>query len=454
MKKTIWLWALILVAALAMPVFAQEEAVPIHTPEDLAAMAENPQGSYILMEDLDMTGIPWKPIDFYGTLDGNGHALLNLELSQPGDTKANSCDGNSKLYETTYVGLFGILKEAEVKDLKLINVQGFTETDEPCFLAGLAGYCEASTISGCTVTGTLELRAHDRMFGVGGLTGYGSGYVRNCQVDVTLICTDTDQTRRDEQFMGGILATGFMDIEDCTVKIDGYSSEYGYAHNGGLVGMLMRHPLGTWTCSIRGNSVTGKITFFEVNSDRRAYCKGLVGEYMTSYRTVEDNTEDFLNNEQFVYDAEIRPEMCAEPVYTTTLVESDCTTYGHEVHTCESCGYSYTDNYTLLNHEVLEWTLTQPATTEAEGLSTGYCACGLEFTRVEEKLEPVPTEAPTEAPAQTEAPKPQAEATAEPDGEERTLIIIAAIGGVVVLFLAILLVLPRKRKRRGKYLRK
>ena len=72
MKKTIWLWVLILIAALAMPVFAQEEVIPVHTPEDLAAMAENPQGSYILMEDLDMTGIPWKPIDFYGTLDGNG----------------------------------------------------------------------------------------------------------------------------------------------------------------------------------------------------------------------------------------------------------------------------------------------------------------------------------------------------------------------------------------------
>ena len=269
MKKTIWLWVLALMMVLAIPATA-EEVTEIRTVQELQAVANNPEGSYILMEDLDMTGIDWKPIDFYGSLDGNGHAILNLELSQPGDTTAKSCDGNSILYESWYVGLFGILKEAEVRDLKLINVRGLVETDNSCFLAGLAGYCEASTITGCTVTGNLELRAHDRMFGVGGIAGYGSGHVRDCTVDVTLICTDTDQTRRDEQFMGGILATGFMDIENCTVTIDGYSSEYGYAHNGGLVGMLMRHPLGDWTCNLQGNSVIGKITFFEVNSDRRA----------------------------------------------------------------------------------------------------------------------------------------------------------------------------------------
>lgn len=452
MKKTIWLWVLVLIAALALPATA-EEITEIRTVQELQAMAEDPEGSYILMEDLDLTGIDWKPIDFYGSLDGNGHALLNLQLSQPGDTTANSCDGNSILYESFYVGLFGILKEAEVKDLKLINVRGLVETEESCFLAGLAGYCEASTITGCTVTGNLELRAHNRMFGVGGIAGYGSGHVRDCTVDVTLICTDTDQTRRDEQFMGGILATGFMDIENCTVTIDGYSSEYGYAHNGGLVGMLMRHPLGTWTCNLQGNSVTGKITFFEVNSDRRAYCKGLVGEFMTSYRTESDNTVDFVNNEQFVYDAEIRPEMCAEPVYRQTVVESDCTTYGHTVYTCESCGYSYADDYQLLNHVVTEWTLTEEPTTEKEGLSTGHCTCGLEFTRTEEKLEPIPTEAPAE-PAQTE-PVPTEPAPVQPQisEEPNVLALIAIIGGAVVLLLLLILIFGGKKKG-GKYLRR
>lgn len=455
MKKLIWLIALALAGVLAIPAMAAEEPVQIRTAEELQNM--EPDGSYILMEDLDLAGIRWKPLDFCGSFDGNGHALLNLELSQPGDTTANSCDGNSKLYETGYVGLFGTLRDAQVEDLQLLNVRGMTQSDSPCFLAGLAGYCENSTISGCTVTGYLELRAHDRMFGVGGLVGYGSGYVRDCNVDITIVCTDTDPASRDEQFMGGILATGFMDIENCTVAIDGYSSEYGYAHNGGLVGMLMRYPLGDWTCTIAGNSVTGKITFFEFNSDRRAYCKGLVGEYMTSYRTVSDNTEDFVNNEQFTYDAELRPEMCEAPVYQETVVPSDCTTYGHTVYTCETCGYSYRDHYTLLEHEAIEWVLTEEPTTEREGLSIGRCACGLEeFRRVEEKLEPVPTEAPTEPtpprPEQTDA------AVREPEEQEMTvsltmILVIGAASALLVVFLLILL-RPRKKKRGGKYLRR
>lgn len=451
MKKLIWLLAFALLLSCGLPVLAAEEAVEIYTAEELQAMGEDPEGSFILMADLDMTGIDWKPLDFSGSFDGNGHAILNLELTRPGDTTANSCDGNSKLYETYYVGLFGTLRDAEVKNLKLLGVRGLVESDDPCFLAGLAGYCEGSTISGCTVTGTLELRAHDRMFGVGGIAGYGSGYVRDCTVDVTLICTDTDASTRDEQFMGGILGTGFMDIENCDVTIAGYSSEYGYAHNGGLVGMLMRHPLGTWTCNIEGNSVTGSVTFFECNSDRRAYCKGLVGEYMTSYRTVSDNTEDFVNNEQFAYDKELRPEMCENPVYTETVVASDCTTYGHTVYECQTCGYTYTGDYTLLEHTVTEWVLTEEPTTEREGLSLGHCACGLEFTRVEEKLEPIPTEAPTQP---TEpAPRPTEPDPTEQEPQRGNLLIPIVMGAAVILLIAVILMLGRKKKG-GKYLRK
>ena len=452
MKKLIWLYVFAML--LALPVQATQEAIEIHTSADLQAMGDNPTGSYILMADLDMTDIEWKPLDFSGKFDGNGHAILNLELSQPGDTTANSCDGNSKLYDTYYVGLFGILKNAEVNNLKLLNVRGLTESDSPVFLAGLAGYCEATTITGCTVTGNLELRAHDRMFGVAGIAGYGSGYVRDCTVDVTLICTDTDPSSRDEQFMGGILGTGFMDIENCNVTIAGYSSEYGYAHNGGLVGMLMRHPLGTWTCNIQGNSVTGSVTFFECNSDRRAYCKGLVGEYMTSYRTVSDNTEDFLNNEQFEYDKELRPEMCEDPVYTETVVASDCTIYGHTVYECQSCGYRYTDRYTLLDHAVTEWVLTEEPTTEKEGLSIGRCACGLEeFTRTEPKLEPEPTEAPTE-PSETVPQPMQSEPVMQAPDEEPHLLIPIAIGGAAVVVILLLILIFGRKNRGGKYLKK
>ena len=99
---------LVLVAMLGCATVAMAEEVPapveIHTPEDLLKMADDPEGSFILMEDLDMTGIPWKALDFSGTLDGNGHAILNLQLTEMGDKKPNSCDGNRKLYDAKIRG--------------------------------------------------------------------------------------------------------------------------------------------------------------------------------------------------------------------------------------------------------------------------------------------------------------------------------------------------------------
>ena len=55
-------------------------------------------------------------------------------------------------------------------------------------------------------------------------------------------------------------------------------------------------------------------------------------------------------------------------------------------------------------HIATNWVLEEEPTTQKEGLSVGYCACGLAVKeRVEEKLEPEPTEPPTEVP--TEVPE-------------------------------------------------
>ena len=101
-----WILAFLLsVGLLAFPAYATEDAaaepIEITTPEDLLAVSENPAGSYILMNDVDMAGIPWKSLDFAGTFDGNGYAILNLELAEPGDERPYSYDGNKKKYETS-----------------------------------------------------------------------------------------------------------------------------------------------------------------------------------------------------------------------------------------------------------------------------------------------------------------------------------------------------------------
>ncbi|MBQ9843853.1 MAG: hypothetical protein IJO31_06830 [Oscillospiraceae bacterium] len=442
---------------LTFPVaFAAETPTEIYTVEELLAIGEDPAGSYILMNDLDLTGVEWPCPDFSGTFDGNGHALLNLELTKPGATTAITIDGNQKKYDTYLVGFFGSLQGAEVKNLQLLNVRALIDIDTPCFLGGLAAHSMDSKITGCTVTGTLELRAFDRMFGVAGLVGYGNGTVENCNVDVTLICTDTDPNTKDEQFMGGIFATGFMDVSGCHITIDGYCSEFGYVHNGGITGMYMRRPIGyDYKGNLVNNTVTGKITFFECNPDRRAYCAAEAGEILGSYNRIS-NTCDFTRDERKDYSVELRPDMCLVPGYEKTVVAPGCDTYGYTLYTCTGCGYSYKDDYTLFAHTVTVWTVTEAPTLEKEGLSTGSCdLCGLEFTRIEPVLEELPTEAPTEPPteAPTEAPTVPATVVTPAENPPYALLCLLAICILGAIGVCIALLRPKKR-RGGKYAKK
>lgn len=383
---------------------AQDLPTEIYTYEDLLQVAENPSGSYQLMDNIDMEGLTWEPVDFSGVFDGNGYTLLNLEVNSIGSGVEETYDGNHKVYDTYFAGLFGTLKGAEVSNLNLVNVKVQVETDKPCFIGSIAGYSVDSTVRNCNIQGRLELSAYNQMFGVGGIIGFGSGLIERTSADVTLICTDTDKTSRDEQFLGGAYAAGYIDLNECNVIIDGYDSDHGYVHNGGLVGMYILYPKGLkYNGYITDNTVKGKITFFEDNTDRRAYCKEYIGETMNRTFTNKGNSADFKRDEIYEYSVDLRPDMCVDAVHTETVTEPGCDTFGYTTVTCEGCGYAYTDHYTLYQHKVDEWAVTVEPTVQSTGIRTGSCVrCGMIMMEAVAKLDP-PEETPV--PEETDAPE-------------------------------------------------
>ena len=477
MKK--WLLIFLVFLFAVTPVFAEEteetEAeevtyTEIYTVEDLLRLPEDPDGSYRLMEDLDLTDVSWPSPAFSGTFDGNGHSLLNLSITEPGEDRGEVLDGNQKKYEAVFAGFFSSLDRAEIKDLSLINLKMLVETDEPCMAGGLAGYAMDSSVYGCTVEGRLELRAHEGMFGLAGIIGYGVGQVDHCTSDVTLVCVDTDADTTDEQFLGGVFGTGFISVQNTEVYIDAYISEHGFVHSGGVGGMLLQYPIGMGReCFLQDNWVGGKITFFEDSPSRRAYCKAIVGELLKTmnfnYWVKNNTSDDFQSQETRDFDVELRPEMCEEPEYMEKAVPSDCKTFGYTEYTCKSCGYSYRDHYMLHTHTVTSWQVIKAATTTEEGESEGYCDnCGARETRVDptlpEPTEPETTEPETTMPETTIPPETtQPEETAEPtepeSHKEKTglptwakwlwgLVTAAVIGGVVFVL----------TEPKGKHLRK
>ncbi|MBR1496905.1 MAG: hypothetical protein IJ617_04705 [Oscillospiraceae bacterium] len=333
------------------------EAVEIADAESfLYALGSNPAGFYRLTADIDLSSLNWTPLPFSGHLDGGGHCVYNLRVTQPGTQTRTAGDGNLKFYDTSFAGLFSVLENATVENLRLRGAYIGVDAETHCFAALLAGGIFGSTIRGCDLEGRVRLNNYAVMTGVGGIAGYGSGTIADNLVSVELVFEDRNFEARCEEFLGGALACGIAEITGNTVELDAYDSCHGYVHNGGLVGMYYHCGMEAPTATVSYNTVSGRIRFFEDNTDRRAYCFAVVGESLTyPAPSLENATEGFVSDEVFEYDKVLLPEGCETPSYVEEVTEPGCDSWGYTVHTCSVCGYSWTDSYTPPTHVPGAW---------------------------------------------------------------------------------------------------
>lgn len=366
---------------LMTPLSARAEAaqpVVITDATGLLAMAEQPEGNYALGADIDMSGVDWVPFAFSGTLDGAGHTLYNLTLAQMGEETQITYDGRHRGYHTVFVALFSSVR-GTVQNLSLLNVKASITTDQPCFLAGIAGYLAKGTILNCSVSGRLKITSTAPQCGAGGIAGFGRGRMEGCAVDaeITLVTINPDQYC--EEYLGGVLANGSADVENCQVKLAGYSSVRGYVHNGGIVGLSDVNPENKrYFGFVRGCSVDAVISFFEDVEDRRAYCRAYVGEIQNDDLTVAGNeTVHFESRESTDFSRILLPDPSEKPIYNAIVTAPRCKAFGYTTYTNAETGYSYTDDYTAPAHTPGEWEVITPATTQQEGMRRLCCAeCG------------------------------------------------------------------------------
>jgi len=388
MKKTILLLLVCLLFLFAgAAARAEGGVIEIRDRAGLEAIAKDPAGHYVLAADIDLADGDWTPMAFSGTLDGAGHTILNLHVTETRGSRT-TLDGNDKPYTASFAGLFSELTGAQVENLNLLGALVEIENSDNAFAGMLAGYVENSTLSNCTVSGRVHMATHAIDAGIGGLAGYGCGRFLNCGAEAELVYEDRTAEHRCEEFVGGILGCGIAQIESCTVAIEGYVSCNGFAHNGGLTGMYYVCGFPFEDRFVCDNYVSGTIRFFEHNFIRKAYCEPFYGEHLSgTYRAV-GNSHDFHRAETWEYDKILRPEICENPDYETTVIEPGCESFGYCSHSCRGCGYSYTDSYTLKRHESGEWETVTPATAEREGLAQQHCVlCGaLTGERVLEKV--------------------------------------------------------------------
>jgi putative cell wall-binding protein len=140
----------------------------IYKPEDIANIRNNLGGNYILMNDIDLSDQSWQPIGtestpFTGILDGNGHKVIGMNVSIVSDKKV-------------YAGLFGYIKDAEVKNVGIENSVIYAESTSiesatsDVFAGAIAGFAVNFSISNTYNSGSVTATSLYKSY-AGGIVG-------------------------------------------------------------------------------------------------------------------------------------------------------------------------------------------------------------------------------------------------------------------------------------------
>ena len=134
----------------------------IYTRAELDAIRNNPGGSYILMNDIDLSGKNWTPIpEFWGTLDGNGHSIDNMTIR-------NEDSNNSYIAFIKAVRNKGV--PVTIKNIKFKNVDIYSTSYKTACILGDWASCiinmsniavESGNITGKGDVGSLMSRTYD-----------------------------------------------------------------------------------------------------------------------------------------------------------------------------------------------------------------------------------------------------------------------------------------------------
>lgn len=214
------------------------EWIEITTAEELAAIAQNKSGAYVLKANIDLSSYgEWNPIGgpamgnhFTGVfINPDGYVISNLRIS----SAASVTEGP---YGGVNGGLFGLIIEAYIDGILLenvyIDISDFQDEHPSSIAGGIAGSVSKSVIRNCYVSGYVIAQ-----YFAGGIAGSNNWSLYEHNYFWGEVITQNGPLPNREMGAGGIVGfshTRFEDggIVDCHV----FGTVSGNAHAGGIVG--------------------------------------------------------------------------------------------------------------------------------------------------------------------------------------------------------------------------
>ncbi|MCI8504004.1 MAG: hypothetical protein HFH00_09305 [Dorea sp.] len=258
-------------------------AVRIETAEDLAAIKDDLYGSYILMNDIDLSEYgEWTPIGvtlasaFHGKLDGQGHKVTGMKVA--------ISFTSATLKTPSYVaGLFGVCDGAEIKNIFFENSDvsikttsgyrydaGAINSDYSVYAGTVAGYAKNRTvIYNCYSAGNVKADASGEGYSAtiaGGLLGCAETAIISYSYNLGQIQGyNKNSVQAYNTMAGGLIG---QVTKECVIDksynegaVAGETADYGEAYSGGVVAYAKDAKVTVTDCFNQGTvqSVTGNM---------------------------------------------------------------------------------------------------------------------------------------------------------------------------------------------------
>ena len=270
---------------------------PVRTVEDLDAIRKDLYGWYVLEEDIDLSGIDnWIPIGEYegnyefapgewwrhafkGILDGNGHTIRGLRITELTTDKS---------------GLFGTVANGEIMNLNMEDSRLVFSAPRP-YVAPLAGILkqdddQVCAVRNCNVTGTLiQVKTTNdagTFHSFTGLCGGAWGGTLDSNFVSGKMDIDLAGTGGGELYVGAYLGEAYNDTRNCTADFDisiRFSQPQPETGFKAFIGGLQASATYVDACSARG-----RIRISGESGGKQLYVGGLVGS--ERYGTVSNST--------------------------------------------------------------------------------------------------------------------------------------------------------------------
>ncbi len=268
-----------------------DDYTDISTAESLNAIINNPEGKYILKNDINLNNTTWTSIEnFSGILEGDGHKIYNFSMS-----------GNSTLFGFVNTNE-GTIKNISFEEFTFIYNRDCSDGINPS--AGIVSAINNGIIKNCIIQNTIgvQITAHVANTStstfinasLGGLAGQNSGTISECKISSDISyntsCMQNAYTCSCDiiPYLGAIIGKNMGTLEKSSYEgninslgsLNHSKNTYAtgnYTSIGGLVGINTGTTAKISECAVKSNiNVTQSGT--GTNSAKDIYIGHLIGK--------------------------------------------------------------------------------------------------------------------------------------------------------------------------------